>query len=1137
MASVILKTAASAVGNAFLPGIGGQLFGMVGAGLGGVIDGQLGLGSQATGPRLDNLSVQDSRYGAGIPIIYGSARVAGNVIWSTNLIETQHNSSVGGKGGVTAGVSTTTYTYSVHVAVGICSGPIGGINTIWADSTVIYQQGVWSSNLFDGVTIYTGAAGQSADGFMQSILGAGNVPAYQGLAYIVFDNLQLSSFGNRLPNLTFEIAPPSTSDNPVWLGSTDAGISQRLQAAQSGTMLPINLSGSAVVQSVLVGGYKASGSNVTFTVATYDVSADVPLQLSRNSSAAFSASAPLDCAWALSPDGRFIAMYLQNSSGVSHNFCLYDSVAQSFGAVYSTTLAASSTIKQIVWIDAQHFVIDDSSGGVRGLHVFARSGTGIIDLGFTQVWGSGSASSTSLFYGAQFTPYADGLLAYTTVVTGLNIVTLQARLINWRNNKLAVGAAFNVATGLTLGTGSGPHARFVQSAAGEWTLVFGTVVNTCLMSFEPSSTAAVVTRGWTNFTLAATGTTQFPMFYGDRILLAQRVASQSNYCLSEILLTTTGFTLSVDSAAVSGGTALDFYFAALRLDSGRYLLMGVGGFYYNIGQLAIIRRNQDGSVAAIVSDILSRAGYAAGDSDVSALADSLITGYVLQDPTSARHAIEPLQAYTPFDLIETAGQLKAVLRGGDASATLPSSEARAALLGKTQPPALLTVRSQEMDLPREVCVDAIDPSRNYEVNSQRARRIATSAKSTQKITLPIVCSAGTAKQIAERLLFTAWAERNLIKLSVSRAWLALDPSDVVDLGNGNLLRVTSITQSGGLVQIEGFYSYAASLDSAAVADGGQAIIASASAPVASILYLLDLPLLHATDDQPGVYVAASGLTGWRGATVMRSSDGASYSAVAQMPLAASCGIATSVLSSGSALYPDNANSVTVQMSQDELSSCGWIDLTTGSNAALLGNEIIQFQTATLIGPGLYRLSNLLRGRRGTESATTTHAIGEAFVLLQAGTVDFLAARLSDRGATYDFRALTTSQSLSDAQDYAFTYGMRTLCPLSPVLTKAARSGGTTGDLTLTWARRARLNAEWVDYIDVPLDEAQELYEVDVMNGAAVMRAFTGLTAPTVTYTAAQQTADWGGSVPATFTINLYQISSRYGNGAPGTAVL
>jgi hypothetical protein len=55
--------------------------------IGGTIDGQSGLGPRITGPRLENLSVQDSRYGAGIPIIYGSARLAGNVIWSIDLIE------------------------------------------------------------------------------------------------------------------------------------------------------------------------------------------------------------------------------------------------------------------------------------------------------------------------------------------------------------------------------------------------------------------------------------------------------------------------------------------------------------------------------------------------------------------------------------------------------------------------------------------------------------------------------------------------------------------------------------------------------------------------------------------------------------------------------------------------------------------------------------------------------------------------------------------------------------------------------------------------------------------------------------------------------------------------------------------
>jgi len=76
----------------------------------------------------------------------------------------------------------------------------------------------------------------------------------------------------------------------------------------------------------------------------------------------------------------------------------------------------------------------------------------------------------------------------------------------------------------------------------------------------------------------------------------------------------------------------------------------------------------------------------------------------------------------------------------------------------------------------------------------------------------------------------------------------------------------------------------------------------------------------------------------------------------------------------------------------------------------------------------------------------------------------------------------------------------------------------------------------VDYVDVPLDEPVELYDVDVMNGARAVRTFSSLTSPTVTYTAAEQSADWG-TVPASFTFNIYQISSRYGRGKAGTATV
>ncbi len=365
MASVILHSVGAAIGNSIIPGIGGAFLGVLGHAAGGLIDSQLGLGTHVTGPRLDSLNVQDSRYGAGIPIVYGNARVAGNVIWSTDLIQTQHNSTVsGGKGGALGGssVSETTYTYSVHCAVGITLGPIGGINTIWADSTIIYQNGVWSSGLIDGATIYTGTTTQTPDAFMQSMLGSGNVPAYRGLAYIVFENLQLANFGNRLPNLTFEVAPSVTTSNPEWLGGVNVGIDQFSLTAQNDGISPIVLAASgSEVSTVLVGGFVPTGSASVFEVVEYDVTDNVPLEVARVQSASFTTNTPVDISWAPAPDGRFVAMYMQCSIAPTHSFAIYDTEAQQFGSILTSSLAASSGSKAIGWIDAQHFVIDDAA--------------------------------------------------------------------------------------------------------------------------------------------------------------------------------------------------------------------------------------------------------------------------------------------------------------------------------------------------------------------------------------------------------------------------------------------------------------------------------------------------------------------------------------------------------------------------------------------------------------------------------------------------------------------------------------------------------------------------------------------------------------------------------------------------------
>lgn len=177
--------------------LGGYLFGPVGYLVGSFLGNLLDPPKQQ-GPRLKDLHLQASKYGEMLPQVWGTARLAGNVIWQTDL--TEHASTSGGKGGP----QVTTYTYSASFAVALCAGPIAGVKRIWADGRVIYGSDS-SDNSNVPMTLYLGSSTQSADPTMQAALGATNVPGFRDTAYAVFANWDLSQFYNRIPNLEFEV--------------------------------------------------------------------------------------------------------------------------------------------------------------------------------------------------------------------------------------------------------------------------------------------------------------------------------------------------------------------------------------------------------------------------------------------------------------------------------------------------------------------------------------------------------------------------------------------------------------------------------------------------------------------------------------------------------------------------------------------------------------------------------------------------------------------------------------------------------------------------------------------------------------------------------------------------------------------
>lgn len=251
MATLVLSTVGAIVA--------GPIGSAVGAMIGQQIDQRLFAPKGRKGPRLGELAVQTSSYGSAIPKLFGTMRVAGTVIWSTDLKEDRHKSG-GGKGRP----KTTTYSYSASFAVALSARPIRAVRRIWADGKLLRgAAGDFKSET--GFRLYLGDEQQEADPIIASREGAALSPAYRGLAYAVFEDFQLADYGNRIPLLTFEV---EADGGPVAIG--------RIAAA---------LSGGAVADgsTIAVAGYAASGDSVRAAVeALADV---IPLSLSDDAGA------------------------------------------------------------------------------------------------------------------------------------------------------------------------------------------------------------------------------------------------------------------------------------------------------------------------------------------------------------------------------------------------------------------------------------------------------------------------------------------------------------------------------------------------------------------------------------------------------------------------------------------------------------------------------------------------------------------------------------------------------------------------------------------------------------------------------------------------------------------------------------
>lgn len=186
--SVAGQFAGALVGGPFGATIGRAL----GALAGSAIDNAL-FGEKTEAPTFD-VRLGGSIEGASVPRLYGWGRLSGNIIWARELVRLA-DETAGAKG---FGSSDESEDVGASFAIGLCEGRVARLGRIWADGQVLDTRGL-------NFRFYDGSENQLPDSLIEATQGSGNAPAYRGLCYIVFENLPLSRFGNRIPQISVRL--------------------------------------------------------------------------------------------------------------------------------------------------------------------------------------------------------------------------------------------------------------------------------------------------------------------------------------------------------------------------------------------------------------------------------------------------------------------------------------------------------------------------------------------------------------------------------------------------------------------------------------------------------------------------------------------------------------------------------------------------------------------------------------------------------------------------------------------------------------------------------------------------------------------------------------------------------------------
>ena len=551
------------------------------------------------------------------------------------------------------------------------------------------------------------------------------------------------------------------------------------------------------------------------------------------------------------------------------------------------------------------------------------------------------------------------------------------------------------------------------------------------------------------------------------------------------------------------------------------------------------------SLAALVRHLCAAAGMPAHRIDVSGLWGA-VEGYVIPAIESPRSSIAPLMEHFGFDATETEGLMRFAMRGGASRRAFALDDLVAS---DDQSGELIElVRGQETELPLALKWSLARSDADYDAVVVEAQRRAVDTARIHADVFAIAAAPELSERCVARALGERWVARETAAFRLPPSDVALDPGDMITLahdGRETSYRITRL-HDGRERSVDAVRADREVYD-LPVAGARAATVGLLTPFSGAVIEFLDLPPLGDMTDPHQPRIAAYAAP-WPGALALwRAPDEADFADLGVIPISASFGSLAAPMGPGPVAVFDLGTEIELSVIDARLASVSDIALFGGANMFAIQTvagawEIVQAAEVELVAPGFYRLRRLLRGQRGTERhVSAPKAAGARVVVLDAAVAQVPIAP-GDLGIGWNWRIGPLGLDFADPRMIARSYqptgeGLR---PFSPVhVAQPWRRARVPGDYTISWIRRDRdPGADSWAAAEVPMSEASEAYEVEILDGASVLRVLTA-SAPQAVYTAAQQVEDFGAALGPgdTLRVRITQMSASFGGGAPADVIL